>query len=145
MDEKFEEFWRAYPKRDGANPKQPAQKKFGALVSGGVDPEAIIGGARAYAEAEQDKQDRRFIAMASTWLNQRRWEDYYSALKTDRPALNLDKKFVAEDTPQWDAWRDYWLRTKRKNPPSTDHRHDGRNLRGWWFDSEWPGGSSHVG
>jgi len=35
----FDRFKRTYPKRDGANPWQPAKLKFDRLVKGGVDPE----------------------------------------------------------------------------------------------------------
>jgi hypothetical protein len=38
----FDRFKAAYPRRDGANPWQPAEKKFNALVKTGVDPEAMI-------------------------------------------------------------------------------------------------------
>jgi hypothetical protein len=31
-DSKFEEFWRAYPRRDGPNPRKPAEQKFNALA-----------------------------------------------------------------------------------------------------------------
>jgi hypothetical protein len=74
----FDEFWLAYPKRDGENPKQPARKKFDAAVKSGTDPAAITAGARSYAEAAARRGNvgTPYIAMASTWLNRRGWEDY---------------------------------------------------------------------
>lgn len=72
----FDKFWLAYPERDGANPKAPAQKKFTAAVRAGEPPSAIIAGATAYARAETERVGTPYIAQAVTWLNQRRWEDY---------------------------------------------------------------------
>ena len=77
--DRFDEFWAVYPKRGlAANPRKPARDKFLRAVKSGADPEAIIGGARRYAEIE--KRSGRFgtekVAQAQTWLNQQRWADY---------------------------------------------------------------------
>jgi hypothetical protein len=72
--EGFERFWLAYPRRKGSNPKHPARLKFSRAVKSGVDPEAIISGAKNYAQ--EACPGTEFICMAVTWLNQRRWEDY---------------------------------------------------------------------
>jgi hypothetical protein len=74
----FERFKKAFPRRDGANPWQPAEKKFNALVKTGVDPEAMI---RAAAELAREEGTRgnigtKFIPQAITWLNQQRFQDY---------------------------------------------------------------------
>jgi uncharacterized protein YdaU (DUF1376 family) len=71
----FEKFWNAYPKRDGANPRMPAFKKFDAKVRAGADPVEIEAGAVAYARAMVGK-DPQFVAQAVTWLNQDRWKDH---------------------------------------------------------------------
>jgi hypothetical protein len=74
----FEDFWKAYPRRDGPNPRSPAEKKFRALVKSGVDPEMMIGAASALASSEAAKGNigTRFIPQAMTWLNQQRWADH---------------------------------------------------------------------
>ncbi len=77
-DEVFEEFWKAYPKREGANPKTPARKSFDAALKSGVDPPAIIAGARAYAADPSTKIGTSYVAQAVTWLKQKRWEDHVS-------------------------------------------------------------------
>jgi hypothetical protein len=46
----FEEFWKAYPKREGSNPKQPARKQFFRIIGRGEDAAAVIAGARTYAD-----------------------------------------------------------------------------------------------
>lgn len=73
----FETFWKAYPKREGSNPKQPALAKFTAAVKAGTDPKSIITGAYAYHAQMTESGDvgSKFVAQAVTWLNQERWND----------------------------------------------------------------------
>jgi hypothetical protein len=75
---KFEEFWKAYPRRDGPNPRKPAEQKFNALVKTGVDPDVMIQAAKQLAadEAKRGNVGTRFIPQAMTWLNQQRWADH---------------------------------------------------------------------
>jgi len=81
VDEAFNEFWKAYPKRDGANPKQPASKKFAGALKSGADAESLIAGARRYALECRDRKivGTPMVAQAQTWLNQQRWTDYAPA------------------------------------------------------------------
>lgn len=75
-DEKFEEFWKSLPKRDGANPKEPARKLFHAAVKAGEDPDAIIAGARQCARSEAKNANTPYIPQTVKWLRDRRWRDY---------------------------------------------------------------------
>jgi hypothetical protein len=77
----FDAFWNAYPMREGANPKEPARKAFVAHLKSGMDADAIIAGARGYAEElrRTNKLNTSFVAQAVTWLNQKRWADYQAA------------------------------------------------------------------
>lgn len=72
--DRFEEFWNAYPKRQGENPKHPAKLKFIKLTPG--EQQKAIVAAREYAIAQHrlGKIGSEYIAQAKTWLNQRRWE-----------------------------------------------------------------------
>jgi hypothetical protein len=75
----FEDFWRAFPARDGENPKQPAQIEFDKALKRGADPAAIIDGAANYAhwvDKHMRCSDRRFIPQAARWLRERRWNDF---------------------------------------------------------------------
>jgi hypothetical protein len=76
--DKFEEFWKAYPPRDGPNPRQPAEKKFRALVKTGVDPDLMIAAARKLALDEKARGNfgTRYIPKATRWLNEQRWADH---------------------------------------------------------------------
>jgi hypothetical protein len=80
IDEKFDQFWSWYPKRDGANPKAPARKLFLQYIRSGVDPDDITAGARRCREKERDKIGTPYIPQAVKWLRDRRWEDYSAEL-----------------------------------------------------------------
>lgn len=68
-DPVFEEAWKAYPKRDGDNPKATALKAWRARVRGGVDPQRLLAATKAYAEAmrRQGNLGTRYVLHASTF------------------------------------------------------------------------------
>jgi hypothetical protein len=75
-DEGFERFWKAYPKRDGGNPKPEAYKAWKKAVKR-EDAETVIAAVKAYAKdcEKRGKVNTEFIPMAATWLNKERWND----------------------------------------------------------------------
>lgn len=75
-DQKFEEAWQAYPRRDGGNPKQPAAKRFLSAVKAGADADEIIAATKRYAIAEQKNVGTPFIPQMVKWLGDQRWLDY---------------------------------------------------------------------
>jgi hypothetical protein len=79
LDEQFEEFQKAYPKRKGGNPWEPARKLFYAAVKQGVDPDKIIAAVKFGVGFDRDKIGTEFIPQAVKWLRDRRWEDYTDA------------------------------------------------------------------
>lgn len=77
-DEDFETFWTAYPRKDS---KAQARKAF-AKVNAPL--ETLLCAVAAQREGEQWRRDGgQFIPYASTWLNQRRWEDEAPAQQVD--------------------------------------------------------------
>lgn len=82
-ESRFDEFWKAYPRRRGSNPKTPAKQKFDKLTSNGTEAGQIILGATNYAaELRRDGKDRtQFVAQAVTWLNQSRFNDYQQTVE----------------------------------------------------------------
>lgn len=72
----FERFWKAYPKREGANPKNIARKKYWRVRDSGIDADVLEGAARAYGNSLGDKANTQFVCQTITWLNQERWYDY---------------------------------------------------------------------
>jgi len=84
----FEDFWRVYPSRgEHPNPQKPARQKFAALLEQGVDPAAIIAGADRYRRiTERNRTDQRFIAQATTFLSQERFDEPLEASAQARDA-----------------------------------------------------------
>lgn len=76
--DKFEEFWQEYPKREGANPRKPAEKRFRAALRSGIDADEIIGGLkRCAAEYRRTgKIGTSYVPQALKWLGECRWADY---------------------------------------------------------------------
>lgn len=130
---KFEEFWRAYPRRDGPNPRKPAEQKFNALIGEGVDPDVMIAGAKQLAieESRRGKVGTQFVAQAVTWLNQQRWSDHSAAEQPDDGFVEVLDQYALE---AWDAHR---MKTEGKTYP--------RNKKGGWrFPSKFPPGHEAV-
>ena len=84
--DRFEEFWKAYPKRSKANPKKPAREKFERIIKT-VDPQILIDAAKAYAKSEEGN-DPKYIAQTQTWLNQERWNDDYETQSSGDDSWN---------------------------------------------------------
>lgn len=57
IDDGFEQAWKVYPKREGANPKNKAHSAWKARLREGVTPEQMLAGVMRYAEYCQ-KTDR---------------------------------------------------------------------------------------
>ena len=131
--EDFKRFKAAFPRRDGANPWQPAEKKFNALVKTGVDPEVMVraAGDLAREEAARGNVGTKFIPQAITWLNQQRFADFAAAtFEADQPIKGYYAKADSEQLAAWDSWG---LRERGKGFPRD------RN-GGWRVDAEWPPG-----
>ncbi|MDR8102474.1 hypothetical protein KPB04_12120 [Burkholderia cenocepacia] len=72
-DGAFSIFWKAYPRKDS---KVPAQKAFAKLAPSAELLGQILDALDRFKRCDQwTREDGKFIPFASTWLNQRRWED----------------------------------------------------------------------
>lgn len=132
--DRFEEFWQAYPRRDGPNPRKPAEQKFNSMVKSGLDPQTMIDAANKLASEERARGNigTRFIPQAITWLNQQRWSDHAAIAMVQALAASermTSKVHVKAETPQWQAWTAHLGK-----PPPQDREF------GWFLDSEWPPG-----
>jgi hypothetical protein len=69
----FDEFWRQYPRKVG---KTEAAKAWTKALKDGADPDLLLAAVKAHADFHlAAKTDIQFIPHASTWLNQKRYED----------------------------------------------------------------------
>jgi hypothetical protein len=74
----FARFWSAYPRREA---KGAARTAWGKAITK-ARPEEIISAAVSYRD-RMHNQEPRYVAHASTWLNQERW--------TDQPSISTSK------------------------------------------------------
>lgn len=70
----FEEFWKIYPERFGSNPKSAARKSFRAAIKK-FPANELLKAVAAFARSRVG-EDPKFTPMASTWLNQERWDGF---------------------------------------------------------------------
>lgn len=126
----FLQFRAVYPRRDGANPWKPAEKKFYALVKSGVDPALIIAGARQLSADEyaRGKIGTQFIPQAVTWLNQQRYSDASPSETVSETSTRYYAKF---GSAQLDAWHAHSMSVRGKGLPRD-------RAGGWYVPSEWP-------
>lgn len=78
-DDRFEQFWAAYPHKVG---KKVAEKKYW-IVRRDVSHERIMEGLALYKET---KPDWKAWCNPATWLNQGRWDDEPADTKAAQPA-----------------------------------------------------------
>jgi hypothetical protein len=134
-DDEFEEFWENYPRRDGANPKEPAAKLFRAAVKSGTDSQRIIAGVKRCRVVEAGKIGTPYIPQAVKWLRDKRWNDYLAEAVTAEKATEALQAlhYAKPESPQLDAWDRHYQSTQGKSAPRD------RN-GGWYFRTEWPPG-----
>ena len=74
---RFQAFWSMYPRKDAKSKAKEAWAKLERM--GEVDTElmgAILAAVTVHSCTEQwQRENGRYVPMASTWINQRRWED----------------------------------------------------------------------
>lgn len=78
--EGFEDFWDAYPKRDGSADRKGAVKAFRTALKR-ASLETILDGTEHFCAAmkARGKAGTEFIPQARTWLNGDRWNERYDA------------------------------------------------------------------
>lgn len=99
IDSNFNEFWAAYPRRDG---KLKARTAYAKALAGDrraghepVAPEMILAAARRYADHRQG-ENRKYTLLPTSWLNERRWEDELPPRQVPAPQLSPRSQRVAE-------------------------------------------------
>ena len=95
--DRFEDFWKAYPRRKGHNPKHPSKVLYLAALKSGATEDAIIGGALRFSAAEHAKINTEFIPQAPKWLRGRGWEDY--------PAISPAFRTLPAHSEEWERER----------------------------------------
>ncbi|MBB2964330.1 DUF1376 domain-containing protein [Methylobacterium sp. R2-1] len=124
----FAEFWAAYPRRGGDNPRKPALRAYVAAIRRGATHAVIMANLRRYAAdlAERGKIGSEFVAQATTWLNQDRFEPMAGQTDPLGGPSSDPRAFLASLTD--DDWRRHvsgwrrtggqWLLAQRTAPPN---------------------------
>lgn len=118
---RFEEFWTAYPRREGPNPRKPAESKFNALVKTGLDPQMLIDAVKKLAtdEAGRGNIGTRFVPQAATWLNQQRWSDHAAVAALAEAAGTTVSELQLESAVKFYARTRVWSRHAGPEPGLT--------------------------
>jgi uncharacterized protein YdaU (DUF1376 family) len=128
----FAEFWAAYPKRDGDNPRKTAARAYAKVIRQGAKPAALMAAVKAYAAelAAKDRIGTEFVAQASTWLNQERFDRFAQGAGANGSSAPADPAAYLA-TLSADDWRGHLRRWKttggqwtlaQRTPPPDDPR-----------------------
>ena len=83
---RFEEFWQAYPPKPGAR-TGPVEDQIEVLLEEGIQLDAIVAGAQAYAASIRAKpfHDSKYTRQPKNWLTESGWLDDYAIHKPTTP------------------------------------------------------------
>lgn len=102
VQERFERFWEAYPKKVG---KKAAQAAFGKLKPNDELVKKMLSTLGWQAKSEQwQRNSGQYVPNPTTWLNQGRWDDKPSAVPNapeGKPSFDLD---AYERDSAFDTW-----------------------------------------
>ncbi|RQQ54284.1 hypothetical protein [Burkholderia stagnalis] len=101
VDEKFDEAWRQYPKREGSNSKQAAQRAWNARIREGIDPETLVAAVKGYAAAMKAAGSigTPYVKQASTFFGRdRHFEEFAKS-----PPAGSDLFAGGDAIPWWKA------------------------------------------
>lgn len=85
----FDEFWKLYPRKVGKGQAERAWPQ--ALRATGGDADEIVWGLKAQLHKFDRREDCRFVAHPSTWLNGKRWLDGLDPEEPAAPSLLPDQ------------------------------------------------------
>lgn len=90
----FDEFWSCYPRKAG---KSEAAKAWLKAIKDGADAALVVAALKTHAEYHRVvKTEQQFIPHASTWLNQKRYEDEPPPLPRSA-ALQTAPRFMTDE------------------------------------------------
>lgn len=97
--ERFEAFWKYYPPRQGKRSGKKAARRAWNRLQPDPNTIAAMGKALAWQKKSADwlRENGRFIPMASTWINGRRWEDEIDTSGPDPTPLPPEERSL----PKW--------------------------------------------
>ncbi|HDR8957049.1 helix-turn-helix domain-containing protein [Burkholderia vietnamiensis] len=99
-DSKFDEAWRQYPKREGSNSKQAAQRAWNARIREGIEPGVLVAAVVAYAAAMKAAGNvgTPYVKQASTFFGRDRHFEEFA-----KPGAKGDLFAGGDAVPWWKA------------------------------------------
>ena len=114
QEERFAEFWQAYPKKVG---KGAALKAYGKIKPNAQLHKKMLTAIEIQKRTQQwQKENGQFIPNPSTWLNQSRWEDEPQGVDSPKtpPVLNpIDNKRREQEEADKLAWIEQQVELQR--------------------------------
>jgi uncharacterized protein YdaU (DUF1376 family) len=90
IDQRFSEFWKAYPENRRKNLYR-AQSAFSASIHALPPQDDLIRSLEAFKKSKEWKQDNgKFIPSPETWISERRWQDAPAFSPTSKPKPKTD-------------------------------------------------------
>jgi hypothetical protein len=90
IDQRFSEFWQAYPESRRKNLYR-AQSAFSASIHALPPQDDLIRSLEAFKKSKEWKQDNgKFIPSPETWISERRWQDAPAFSPTAKPKPKSD-------------------------------------------------------
>jgi hypothetical protein len=119
----FDEFWKAYPRRDSDEQQNRAETAFSALVKAGVDPKVITFTATAYAAKcrKQNTYATRYVKQAWRWMAEQDFSGASPAPPTDALSEAAVKDWRGAVT-RWIVNESVWPKWAGNDPRSTSCR-----------------------
>jgi uncharacterized protein YdaU (DUF1376 family) len=118
----FEAFWKAYPERDGGNPRKPAEAKYARAIAKGATHDEIMAGLAGYV-AEQKRLGKigtTYVQQAQFWLSQERWRDYRPPAQARATGITLSDDFWRAELREWEKRGRVGWYVREVTPPPDD-------------------------
>lgn len=135
----FEEFWRAYPDREGADPKKPARLAYDRAIKRGATHALLLAAARAYRA--QNPHKTRFIPRVTTWLNDDRWkgdEKSSASVPIAGTIGESDYVWLPNDDPRWREAADNFAKHNQGRKPSPNGAKNERGIGNYFHKKYLP-------
>lgn len=94
--QKFEEFWKAYPRKEH---RALAEHEYAMLIMQGISEDMLIASAKAYARDKADA-DPKYLNCPDTWLHKNIFTDYEVKEKEPEPEPEQSEN----DEPEMNLW-----------------------------------------
>ncbi|MGM4906278.1 hypothetical protein AB8B21_05625 [Tardiphaga sp. 866_E4_N2_1] len=122
--DRFNEFWKEYPRRDSDEQQERAETEFSKLIGAGVDPAVITFSAKAYCAKvrKQNNYATRYVKVAWRWLGEQDFTGAAPVLVQDSGPFEPAEKDWREAVKRWIINESSWPRWAGNAPGASSCR-----------------------